>query len=84
MTLVWITENIIDHPVNIHAKSESYRDMGISSRMKRREHERENGKQKKNGEKARWRKRAKTADGVRCNADPDTSPVKSLFTEQPK
>lgn len=46
--------------------------------------ERENEKQGKNGEKARKRKRAKTADGVRCNADPDTLPVKSLFTERPK
>lgn len=38
----------------------------------------------KTEKKARKRKRAKTADGVRCNADPDTSPVKSLFTERPK
>lgn len=39
---------------------------------------------KKRGENTMKRKRAKTTDGVRCNADPDTSPVKSLFTERPK
>lgn len=49
-----------------------------------RKKEGEDKKPKKNGEKARKRKRMKTADGVRCNADPDTSPVKSLFTERPK
>ena len=51
------------------------RDQSKRERMKNRE---------KNGEKAQKRKRAKTADGIRCNADPDTLPVKSLFTERPK